>query len=122
MRLRCFHCGKSVSTEIPEDTLVRGIVDCPECIEKYASTRDPRGLASFLARRIMYLGDEPGKPATRIQYKLGTYPNEESAGGLNERALASFIRDSLIKFYEPTSPTPSECAPAPSEPPSVDQP
>ena len=34
MRLRCYECGKSVSTEVPDDTVVRAVLTCPECIEK----------------------------------------------------------------------------------------
>jgi hypothetical protein len=33
MRLRCWFCGKSVSTEVPDETIVRAILVCPECIE-----------------------------------------------------------------------------------------
>lgn len=34
MRLTCYECGKSVSTEVSDDTIVRGLIICPECIEK----------------------------------------------------------------------------------------
>lgn len=34
MRLFCFDCGKSVSSEIPDDVIIRAIATCPECIEK----------------------------------------------------------------------------------------
>jgi hypothetical protein len=34
MRLTCNNCGKVVSTEVPDNTIVRGWIDCPECIEK----------------------------------------------------------------------------------------
>jgi len=34
MKLRCFTCGKIVSTEVPEDTIVRACLECPECLEK----------------------------------------------------------------------------------------
>jgi DNA-directed RNA polymerase subunit RPC12/RpoP len=34
MRLRCFDCGKSVTTELPDKTIIRAYVQCPECIEK----------------------------------------------------------------------------------------
>jgi hypothetical protein len=34
MRLRCYYCGKSVSTEVPSETVVRAVLTCPECIEK----------------------------------------------------------------------------------------
>ncbi len=33
-RIHCDNCGKSVSTPVPKDTLVRAWVQCPECIEK----------------------------------------------------------------------------------------
>ena len=34
IRLHCFACGKSVSTEVPDNTIVRAILTCPECIEQ----------------------------------------------------------------------------------------
>ena len=33
MRLWCWFCHKSVSTELPSDTIVRAVCVCPECIE-----------------------------------------------------------------------------------------
>lgn len=33
MRLRCYFCGKSVSTEVDDETVVRAILVCPECVE-----------------------------------------------------------------------------------------
>ena len=33
MRLTCWECGKSVSTEVPEDTIVRATLVCPECFQ-----------------------------------------------------------------------------------------
>ena len=32
MRLICFFCGKSVSTVVPADTIVRAVCVCPECV------------------------------------------------------------------------------------------
>lgn len=34
MRLRCFECGKPVSTELPDDTVFRAVASCPECLAK----------------------------------------------------------------------------------------
>jgi len=34
MRLRCNKCGESASSEVPDNTVLRGWVECPECIEK----------------------------------------------------------------------------------------
>lgn len=33
MRLFCHFCGKSVSSELPDATIVRALLVCPECIE-----------------------------------------------------------------------------------------
>ena len=37
MRIKCNVCGKSVSTEVPDETVIRAWVSCPECIEKDVS-------------------------------------------------------------------------------------
>lgn len=34
MQLRCWKCGKPVSTPVPSDTVVRGTIECPECVPK----------------------------------------------------------------------------------------
>lgn len=34
MRLVCFFCGKSVSTELPEDMILRALCVCPECVPR----------------------------------------------------------------------------------------
>ena len=33
MRYRCWFCEKSVTSELPEDAVVRALCVCPECIE-----------------------------------------------------------------------------------------
>jgi hypothetical protein len=37
MRLLCYGCNKSVSTEVPEETIIRAVMWCPECIERLAA-------------------------------------------------------------------------------------
>lgn len=32
-RIRCMKCGKSVSSPVPKDTVVRAYVECPECLK-----------------------------------------------------------------------------------------
>lgn len=34
MRLHCNECGKSVSNEVPEETVLRAWATCPECVEE----------------------------------------------------------------------------------------
>jgi hypothetical protein len=33
MRIKCNICGKDVSTEVPEGTVVRAWIECPECTQ-----------------------------------------------------------------------------------------
>lgn len=33
MRYPCHMCGKSVTSELPDDSVIRAILVCPECIE-----------------------------------------------------------------------------------------
>ena len=33
MRLKCNCCSKAVSTEVPDGTVVRAHIECPECIK-----------------------------------------------------------------------------------------
>lgn len=33
-QLTCNICHKTVSTEVPDGTIIRGWIECPECIEK----------------------------------------------------------------------------------------
>jgi chromosome segregation ATPase len=40
MRIRCNSCGKSVSSEVPDDTVLRAYAECPECIEKRPDYED----------------------------------------------------------------------------------
>jgi energy-converting hydrogenase A subunit M len=35
MRLHCWYCQKSITNELPKDTIFRAIGVCPECIEKH---------------------------------------------------------------------------------------
>ncbi len=34
MRITCMKCGKTVSTPVPEDTVISAWVECPDCIEE----------------------------------------------------------------------------------------
>jgi DNA-directed RNA polymerase subunit RPC12/RpoP len=40
MRIPCNRCGKSVSSEVPDETIIRAWVECPECIEKEQEEND----------------------------------------------------------------------------------
>ena len=40
MRIRCGTCNKPVSTEVPNGTIIRAYVECPECIESDKLEKD----------------------------------------------------------------------------------
>ena len=48
IRLHCNRCGKVVSTPVPDDTIVRAWIECPECVEKYGTKVKPRLLEELL--------------------------------------------------------------------------
>lgn len=53
-------------------------------------------LARLLARRLFMAGDEPGQPATRMQYMSGTWPDKERPqGGMCEMAVMSLFKTVL---------------------------
>jgi len=33
MRYYCHFCGKSVTSELPDDSVIRAVLLCPECLE-----------------------------------------------------------------------------------------
>lgn len=39
MKLRCSQCGKVVSTEVPDGTVVMAFIQCPDCIRKNDSKK-----------------------------------------------------------------------------------
>jgi len=53
MRLFCWTCAKSVSNDVPDDTVLRAVAICPECIE---------------AKKVIFAGDE-------IQHEWEFYAN-----------------------------------------------
>jgi hypothetical protein len=55
MRYFCLACGKSVTSELPEDAVIRAVIHCPEC---YA-----RGDTEALNRWLESLHVTQGPPA-----------------------------------------------------------
>lgn len=77
------------------------------------SSKAQKDLAMFLAEYIMSVGDDLGKKATRIQFRLGRYPNEVAGGGLISSSLAHVIDEGLSEAKRRlTSLVPSEDIPA----------
>jgi hypothetical protein len=44
MRYYCYFCGKSVTSELLDDSVIRAVLICPECIE---------------AKRVIFPDDKP---------------------------------------------------------------
>jgi hypothetical protein len=63
MRYPCYTCGKSVSSELPDDSVIRAVLVCPECIE---------------ADRVRFPGDAPNFPEDKpeeIKHEWEFYVN-----------------------------------------------
>jgi len=48
MKLKCSNCGKSVSTEVPDKTIIRAWIECPECLEMEKETKPKSIITKFL--------------------------------------------------------------------------
>lgn len=47
MRLHCFECGKIISSELPDASVVRAVLLCPECFAEENAMGDERMLKWF---------------------------------------------------------------------------
>lgn len=54
MRYCCSFCGKSVSSELPDDSVIRGVIFCPECIQakKVLFPEDADDVSATMAYRL----------------------------------------------------------------------
>lgn len=68
MRLWCYSCGKSVSNEVPDATVVRALLECPECIEKRSSLSD-------IAPRLQVTAVLPAERPSPAMWVLPLVPN-----------------------------------------------
>ena len=58
MRIHCFECSKSVSSEVPDETILRAVAVCPECLQKGYCPRcvgDGRELRRWLGEGLVIL-------------------------------------------------------------------
>jgi hypothetical protein len=39
VRVLCYFCGKSVTSELPDDSVIRATLICPECLELADQTK-----------------------------------------------------------------------------------
>lgn len=56
--LSCTRCGKPVSSPVPEATVVRGFIECPECIEKHGNETLVLDRADMAKLRGVYADNE----------------------------------------------------------------
>lgn len=59
------------------------------------------GVAAMIARELFSLGDEPGSPTQRIEFRGGFWSlnreTERAQGGLNEDAFATWLGKALAR-------------------------
>ncbi|MFA7254025.1 MAG: hypothetical protein WC107_05740 [Patescibacteria group bacterium] len=91
MRLLCFSCGKSVTNELPNDTILRAIATCPECLLK--DTDDA------LQQQVSALTEQLADAEQKLDgYKL--MMQSETLEKLDKPELIMIIRDLRSKEYE----------------------
>lgn len=65
IRFHCHGCGRSVSTPVPDDTILRAIAWCPECIvelkDQYITAGDARKFRWLIENSSGY--DDPENDA-----------------------------------------------------------
>ena len=52
MRYSCWFCGKSVTSEVPNDSVIRALLVCPECIEAGEVIIPDKGAGARVSRTI----------------------------------------------------------------------
>jgi len=40
-RIKCTWCGKAVSSPVPDDVVIRAVIECPECVLKRKANNPP---------------------------------------------------------------------------------
>lgn len=72
MRLFCWHCKKSVSTELPGDTVLRATATCPECEEERGSLEDAAraSLRIQMGLAELALEQDKGYMTRKLWYEL----------------------------------------------------
>jgi len=108
-RIWCRNCGKSVSSPVPKDTIVRAYVECPECIEK-------RGALAPVAtgqHSIASMLDELIHLAIAIEgeYDRAAQPSEKDISGaiaIAEAVAYRRGREAAQPAGTPEQPTPTQ--------------
>lgn len=55
IRIKCSVCGKPVSTPVPEGTLVRAFIQCPDCVVKEINADSFASLVMVLVALVAIL-------------------------------------------------------------------
>ena len=111
MRLFCFDCKKRVSTEVPDDTVVRAALECPECFEQrcnkekalhyWANRRDGEGPAS---RNILTTEERMTTQPITVDSLVGWYGvyyrDELFAVFKTKDAAVQFVQDCNDTYYD----------------------
>ena len=52
MVIGCMRCGKPVSSEVPDATIIRAWIECPECIESRIAEGPPADIFAKMAAAL----------------------------------------------------------------------
>lgn len=72
--LTCNKCGKQVSTAVPDDTVVRGWIECPDCIDETIEQGTTMNKKNCSWCRLEFIPEDTHE-STEYPYLLISYEN-----------------------------------------------
>lgn len=119
MQIKCNRCGKGVSSQVPEGTIVRAWVECPECVEKDNEPGIVEGAMELLRDtfeghdELHIIGDDRGEYCRFCMAEAADTPEYREYSRLLQELWAPYwgIHD---RFDYAIPPTPQ--GPMPAEP------
>jgi len=93
MKLYCFTCHATVSTELPDDTVVRAITTCPDCIPEDINIKLNK------LNNMYYLDTIP----PRVKYYLLEWKDNNKTAyekKYGELAVRDLSKDQIVALYD----------------------
>lgn len=101
MRLWCCRCGKSISSEVPEGTVLRAYAECPECIEQQPDWKARAEAAEAALKELRAELNHPpeGRLSERLRKWREVYAIADEAAAMEERAVAVAAANAVLQKH-----------------------
>ncbi len=105
MKIKCCVCGKSVSTEVLDNTIIRSWIECPECIEKKKKETEDYKLILLQLICDLTLADHMGDAWGDIHSILEQYFPEIQYDQDNNENLRKMLKEicPALNIYDGTT-------------------